>query len=114
MQRIEELLAYAVQKALKDLWNAEIDASKIQIQKTRKEFNGDITIVVFPMLRFSKMSPEQTADALGFYLNLRARFSTKCHDIMDKMSVIKYENINIFKTPIPGTEAAIDCWTGNA
>ena len=40
----------------------------IQFQKTRKDFKGDVTLVVFPLLRVSKKGPEQTADQIGNYL----------------------------------------------
>lgn len=63
---IEQLLHTAVEKALQSLYGAE--EQSIQFQKTRKDFDGDITLVVFPFLRVSKKGPEQTADELGQYL----------------------------------------------
>ena len=63
---IEQLLHIAVEKALQSLYGAE--GQSIQFQKTRKDFDGDITLVVFPFLRTSKKGPEQTADELGQYL----------------------------------------------
>jgi len=54
--------------AVKELYGAVISPPQVQLQKTRKEFTGDITIVVFPVTRFSKKSPEQTADEIGNYL----------------------------------------------
>ena len=65
---IEQILITATQQAVAELYNAHIDAQSIQIQETRKEFNGDKTIVVFPFLKLSKKSPEQTAGELGEYL----------------------------------------------
>ncbi|MDR2962559.1 MAG: arginine--tRNA ligase [Bacteroidales bacterium] len=65
---IEHILTATIQKAVADLYNAEIDANSIQIQDTRKEFDGDKTIVVFPFLKLSKKSPELTAAELGEYL----------------------------------------------
>ncbi len=65
MQRIEDILTQAVITAASDLWNASIDNSNVQIQKTRKEFEGDFTIIVFPIVRFAKLSPEKTAEMLG-------------------------------------------------
>ncbi len=55
-------------KGINALYGAQTDKELIQIQKTKKELEGDITLVVFPLLRFSKKSPEQTADELGKYL----------------------------------------------
>lgn len=54
--------------AIKQLYNEEVAESVINIQETRKEFEGQITIVVFPIVRFSKKSPEETANAIGEYL----------------------------------------------
>ncbi|MCX2483887.1 arginine--tRNA ligase [Pedobacter sp. MR2016-24] len=57
-----------VVKGIKHLYNEEVAESLISIQDTRKEFEGQATIVVFPIVRFSKKSPEQTANDLGAYL----------------------------------------------
>ena len=61
MQRIDQILADAVINALKVIYNTELDSSVIQIQKTKKEFTGDFTLVVFPLLRFSKKSITSSA-----------------------------------------------------
>lgn len=58
----------ATQDAVKHLYNQDIDETVVNLQETRKEFEGQVTIVVFPLVRFSKKSPEQTADDLGKYL----------------------------------------------
>ncbi len=55
-------------EAVKELYQQEIAESVINIQETRKEFEGQLTIVVFPIVRFSKQSPEETANAIGEYL----------------------------------------------
>ncbi len=68
MQRIDQILSDAVLNALKEIYNTELESSVIQIQKTKKEFTGDFTLVVFPLLRFSKKSPELTAEEIGEYL----------------------------------------------
>lgn len=65
---IEFKLQEFVLKAIKDLYGHDIELHSIQIQKTRKEFEGDFTLVVFPLLRLSKKPPEQTADEIGHYL----------------------------------------------
>jgi len=66
--KIEEKIQAAVQVALKSLYDADIDAKQIQIQQTRSEFEGQLTVVVFPFLRASKKGPEQTGQDLGQYL----------------------------------------------
>ena len=55
-------------KAVKELYGQEIAENAINIQETRKEFEGQVTIVVFPIVRFSKKSPEETATDIGSYL----------------------------------------------
>lgn len=54
--------------ALKALYNAEYKETEIGLQETRKEFEGDITVVTFPLTRLSKKSPEQTGTEIGQYL----------------------------------------------
>lgn len=65
---IDKVIQQATLEAIKTLYNAEINSKQIQIQNTRKEVAGDLTIVVFPFLRLSKKSPEITAEELGKYL----------------------------------------------
>ena len=62
MVNIEEFIASVVKRAAEELYGV---GDNIQIQKTRKEFEGDYTVVVFPLLRASKKSPEATATELG-------------------------------------------------
>ncbi len=68
---IEARISSKVQKALVRLYNTEMSADKIQIQRTRKDFTGDFTVVVFPFLRFSKKPPEQTGEEIGNFLKDR-------------------------------------------
>ena len=63
---IEEILKQEIEKCLAELYSAT--EQSIQFQKTRKDFKGDITLVVFPLLRASKKGPEQTAEEIGNYL----------------------------------------------
>ena len=65
---METKIIAAVKAGLKELYGADFDAQQIQLQQTRAEFAGHITVVVFPFLRASKTGPEQTAQALGEYL----------------------------------------------
>ena len=53
---------------IKELYGADVAEAQVQLQKTKKEFKGHLTLVVFPFLRMSKKSPEQTAQELGEYL----------------------------------------------
>ena len=65
---IETTLVQSVVEAIKSLYGTEFNAEKIQLQKTRKEFEGDYTVVVFPFLALSKKRPEETAQEIGEYL----------------------------------------------
>ncbi len=65
---IEKIISEALIKGIDFLYKQKADISQVQIQKTRPEFEGDYTAVVFPFLRFSKKKPEDTASELGVYL----------------------------------------------
>ena len=65
---IEQQITGAVIAGIKELYGAEVAANQIQLQKTKKEFKGHLTLVVFPFLRMSKKSPELTAQEIGEYL----------------------------------------------
>ena len=62
---MEILIRNKVIEAIKTLYGQDVDESQVQVQTTRKEFKGDKTVVVFPFLRFSKKSAEQTAREIG-------------------------------------------------
>ncbi|PLW97304.1 MAG: arginine--tRNA ligase, partial [Marinilabiliales bacterium] len=62
---MEQKLETSLQQACKNLYKATLSEKQIQVQKTRAEFEGDFTIVVFPLLSISRKSPEQTAIELG-------------------------------------------------
>ncbi len=64
----ESFIAGKAVLAIKDLYNTDIQASDIQVQVTRKEFEGDYTLVVFPLLRISHSSPDATGKAIGDWL----------------------------------------------
>ena len=80
--KIEKEIQVAVQEALKSLYGADIDEKQIQVQQTRSEFEGQLTVVVFPFLRASKKGPEQTGQELGEYL------AANC-DAVSKFNVVK-------------------------
>ena len=65
---IDNIIAQAVAEAVKALYGADFGADKITLQATRKEFEGNLTVVVFPFLKSSKKSPEATAREIGEYL----------------------------------------------
>ncbi len=63
-----DFILEAAVRAVKTLFATDINAESLTLQQTRKEFEGDVTIVVFPITKFSRKSPEQTATALGEFL----------------------------------------------
>lgn len=65
---IEKTLQATAAAAARQLFNAEIAETDINIGETRKEFEGDFTLISFPFVRFSKLSPEQTGALIGDYL----------------------------------------------
>ena len=64
----ESFIAQKAVAALQALYGVEVQASTLQVQVTRKEFEGDYTLVVFPLLRVSHATPENTGNALGAWL----------------------------------------------
>jgi len=79
---IEQLLTDKVKDAVHSLYQLDADSSQIQLQNTRKEFVGDITLVVFPFTKVSRKSPEATAAEVGEYL---------------KQNLVEVENFNVIK-----------------
>ncbi len=65
---IEQTLAAAVKKGISTLYGVEVEDAQIQLSKTKKEFEGHLTLVVFPFLKISKKNPEATANEIGEYL----------------------------------------------
>lgn len=65
---LSEIIISKTQEAIKALFNTDIDASAITLQDTRKEFEGQVTVVTFPFIKISKKSPEETGTLIGDYL----------------------------------------------
>ena len=61
-------ISSSVIKAVKDLYGADITENMVQLQKTKREFEGSLTLVVFPFLKISRQKPEATAEAIGNWL----------------------------------------------
>ena len=87
--KIEEHLSASLVVALKSLYGATIEEKQIQLQKTRPEFEGHLTLVVFPFLRLSHKKPEETALEIGNWL-------VENDDAIEKFNVINgYLNLCI-------------------
>ncbi len=86
---IENTLIDLLVESVKSLYNSELPSNLAQVQKTRAEFEGDYTIVVFPLLRMSKKNPEQTANEIGEFLK-------NASEIVDGFNVVKgFLNLSI-------------------
>ena len=66
--KIEEQITVAALAAVKELYGTEVPEKMIQLQKTRSDFEGNLTLVTFPLLKTSRKKPEDTAQDLGEYL----------------------------------------------
>ena len=65
---IEQQIMVAAQAAVKALYQQDVPAKMVQLQKTRSEFEGNLTLVVFPFVKMARKSPEQTGQEIGEYL----------------------------------------------
>ena len=65
---IEQIIAQGVADAVKALYNADVDSAKIVPSATKKEFEGNLTVMVFPFLKASHKAPEATANEIGEWL----------------------------------------------
>ncbi|MBQ3676170.1 MAG: arginine--tRNA ligase [Bacteroidales bacterium] len=79
---IDDLIEQEIISAVQELYGATVDSKSVQISDTKKEIAGDKTVVIFPLVRISKKSPEDTANELGAYLVSHI-------DAIDSYSVIK-------------------------
>ncbi len=99
---IEALISKSVQKAVKELYGFEATEKMTQLQKTRSEFEGNLTLVVFPFVKVARKSPEQTAQEIGQYLEQNC-------PAVDKFNVVKgFLNLSIGDGAWTGLLKAID------
>lgn len=66
--KIEEIIANGVSDAVKSLYGVEIEPDSVQVSPTRKEFEGHLTVMVFPLLKISRKAPETTAQEIGRWI----------------------------------------------
>lgn len=94
---LENTLAQSVCKVVESLYGQSVDEKTVQLQATRKEFEGDLTLVVFPFLKISKKSPEVTAQEIGAELQ-------RVEPLVSKFNVIKgFLNLSIAQNHWIGT-----------
>ncbi|MBB6502913.1 arginine--tRNA ligase [Pedobacter cryoconitis] len=99
---IEQHIINTTVKAVKELYNQDLPESQLNLQDTRSEFEGEITIVVFPVVRFSKKSPEVTANELGEYLKANIDEVTAFNVVKGflNLSITSSYWINLFQTDL--------------
>src|SRR5690606_31153453 len=78
--------------AVTELYNAELAENQLSLQETRKEFVGQITLVVFPITRYSKKSPEQTGNEIGEYLKSKIAYITNFNVIKGFLNVSLHDD----------------------
>lgn len=99
---IEQHIITATLAAVKALYNQELPENQLTLQDTRPEFEGQLTIVVFPIVRFSKKSPEVTANELGAYLQENVEDITGFNVIKGflNLSISPSYWLNLFNTEV--------------
>jgi len=86
---IDDVITSSVVNAIRNLYGASVTEQQVQLQKTKKEFEGQLTLVVFPFLRLSHQKPEETAQQIGLWLQENER-------AIEKFNVIKgFLNLSI-------------------
>jgi len=90
---IEQNLQNTIIDALNELYHANVDASQITLQKTKKEFKGHYTLVTFPLLKISKKNPEQTAQEIGNYLMDKTSFIAEYNVIKGFLNLTVASNV---------------------
>ena len=88
---IEQQIINAAQAAVKELYGQEVPEKMVQLQKTKKEFEGNLTLVVFPFLKISRKKPDETAREIGEYIK------QNCEAIADFNAVGGFLNLVINK-----------------
>ena len=88
---IEQQIINAAQAAVKELYGQEVAEKMVQLQKTKKEFEGNLTLVVFPFLKISRKKPDETAREIGEYIK------QNCGAIADFNAVGGFLNLVIDK-----------------
>ena len=88
---IEQVISLAAQHAVKELYGQDVPEKMVQLQKTKREFEGSLTLVVFPFLKISRKKPEDTAQEIGAWLQQHC-------EAVEKFNVVKgFLNITVAK-----------------
>jgi arginyl-tRNA synthetase len=103
---IEEILKNNIAEAVQSIYKETIQSDSVTFQETRKEFEGDITLVVFSFTKFSKQSPEQTATSIGEYLKTNVAEVSGFNVVKGFLNIVIADNywINFFNSITKNTE----------
>lgn len=99
---MEQELIANIQTVVKQLYGQEVDASILSLQKTKKEFEGDLTLVVFPLLKISHKKPEETAQEIG------NKLKSDCPLVSDFNVIKGFLNLTLADKGFVDTLASID------
>ncbi|MEJ6735875.1 MAG: arginine--tRNA ligase [Flavobacteriales bacterium] len=111
---MENILIKKVVEGIAHLYGADVDVKQVQVQKTRKEFDGDLTVVVFPFLRASKKGPEQTAEDLGVFIKENVS-EVEAYNVVKgflNFSISKAYWVDVFNTIFSTTEFGLHADSG--
>ncbi|QNK61148.1 arginine--tRNA ligase [Pedobacter sp. PAMC26386] len=99
---IQQHIITATVNAVKELYNQDLPETQVNLQDTRSEFEGEITIVVFPVVRFSEKSPEVTANDLGEYLKEHIEEITAFNVVKGflNLSIVSSYWVDLFQTDL--------------
>ncbi|WP_367866572.1 arginine--tRNA ligase [Pedobacter sp. WC2423] len=99
---IQQHIITATINAVKELYNQDLPEAQVNLQDTRSEFEGEITMVVFPVVRFSKKSPEATANDLGEYLKEHIEEITAFNVVKGflNLSIVSTYWVDLFQTDL--------------
>lgn len=99
---MEEQILSSIIQAVKSLYGADVEQSLLSLGKTKKEFTGDLTLVVFPLLKISRQKPEDTAEAIGAYLKQH------CAQVADYNVIKGFLNLSLAQACWVDTLKSID------
>ena len=99
---IEQEISLSALQAVKELYGQDVPAKMVQLQKTKREFEGSLTLVVFPFLKLSRKKPEETAQEIGQWLK------QNCKAVEDFNVVKGFLNITVAKSAWLALLSAID------
>lgn len=108
---IENILLDSIKNAIQDLYDTAVESQQVQLQKTNKEFEGNITLVVFPLMRITKKKPEESAEEIGNWLLKNDTLITRFNVVKGFLNLVLSEKLwleafnEVIQTPNYGFNA---------